>query len=94
MELALNEVKTQAKKLLKALKIDSNLKLSMEIPLKKVGLSLPAEIKLKHCLAIISQQLGFDNWHHAQDILSGTQDGLMDLLMSGSQIINKRKVCC
>ena len=73
MELALNEVKTQAKKLLKALKIDSNLKLSMEIPLKKVGLSLPAEIKLKHCLAIISQQLGFDNWHHAQDILSGSK---------------------
>ncbi|MEY8216468.1 MAG: hypothetical protein RPR97_18535 [Colwellia sp.] len=39
MEYALNEVKIQAKKLLKALKSDTNLVKVMQIPLKKVAVS-------------------------------------------------------
>ncbi|MCJ8319203.1 MAG: hypothetical protein MJK12_06195 [Colwellia sp.] len=74
MEFALNEVKTQAKKLLKAIRVDSELLPKMELALKKLGLSLLDEIKLKHCLTIVSQQLGFDNWHHARDVLSGSKN--------------------
>lgn len=73
MELALNEVKIQAKKLLKALKIDSDLQLAMQRPLNKLALTSLDELKLKHCLTIISQQLGFENWHHAQCVLSGSK---------------------
>lgn len=70
MELALNEVKTQAKKLLKAIKTNSDTE-HQRLILKKVHLSSPEELKLKHCLTIVAQQLGFDNWHHGQYILSG-----------------------
>ena len=73
MELALNEVKTQAKKLLKALRLDNDLLLTMKLSLKKLSLSTLDDLKLKHCLTIVSQQLGFDNWHHAQAILSGNE---------------------
>lgn len=71
MELALNEVKIQAKKLLKTLKIDSDLQSAMQRSLNKLALTSLDELKLKHCLTIVSQQLGFDNWHHAQCALSG-----------------------
>ncbi len=71
MELALNEVKTQAKKLLKALRLDSELLLTMKLSLKRLSLSSLDDLRLKHCLTIVSQQLGFDNWHHAQNTLSG-----------------------
>lgn len=81
MELALNEVKTQAKKLLKAIRMDSGLLLTVEPQVKKLALPLPAEIKLKHCLAIVSQQLGFDNWHHAQEVLSGSKKNIAALDM-------------
>jgi hypothetical protein len=72
MELALNEVKTQAKKLCKAIKSDPNTLVKLKRSLKRT-LVIPDEIKLKHCLLIISQQLGFKDWHHAQLILSGKQ---------------------
>jgi len=71
MELAVNEVKTQAKKLLKALRLDSELLLTMKLSLKKLSLSSLDDLRLKHCLTIVSQQLGFDNWHHAHHTLSG-----------------------
>ncbi|MBL4763900.1 MAG: hypothetical protein JKX67_01250 [Colwellia sp.] len=71
MELALNEVKIQAKKLLKVLKVESDLQRIMPRTLNKLALTSLAELKLKHCLTIVSQQLGFDNWHHAQCVLSG-----------------------
>jgi hypothetical protein len=74
MELALNEVKIQAKKLLKIIKVDNNLLSTIKVPLKKLGLSFSDEIQLKHSLTIVSQQLGFDNWHHAQDVLSGSKE--------------------
>lgn len=38
-------------------------------------------MKLKHCLTLISQQLGFDNWHHAQAVLSGDKTALETLGM-------------
>lgn len=81
MELALNEVKTQAKKLLKALKLDSELALTMQRSLKKLSLSSLDELRLKHCLTIVSQQLGFNNWHHARDILSGNEKTTYPLSM-------------
>lgn len=81
MELALNEVKTQAKILLKAVKIDSNLQQKLRLPLKRLSVSNLDDIKLKHCLAIVAQQLGFDNWHHAQDILSGSEKPIEQLNM-------------
>jgi len=81
MELALNEVKTQAKKLLKAIKSNSSLRPQMEQTLNKLGITLLDEIKLKHCLVIVAQQLGFDNWHHAQDILSGSKNNIEELSM-------------
>jgi len=73
MELALNEVKTQAKKLLKAIRLNSDLKLTLARPLKKLALTSLEELKLKHCLTLVAHQLGFDNWHHAQDVLSGSR---------------------
>ncbi|NQZ20901.1 MAG: hypothetical protein HRT53_02500 [Colwellia sp.] len=76
MEIALNEVKIQAKKLLKASRLDNDLLLTMELPLKRLGLSLDDEIKLKHCLTIVSQQLGFTDWHHALDVLSGSKKNI------------------
>lgn len=81
MELALNEVKTQAKKLLKAIKMDNSLLPTMKLPLKKLGLPISAEIQLKHCLTIIAHQLGFENWHHAHDVLCGSKKNVQALDM-------------
>jgi hypothetical protein len=53
----------------------------MKLPLKKLGIPVCTEIKLKHCLTIISHQLGFDNWHHAQAVLSGSDKNVQDLDM-------------
>ncbi|KGJ89702.1 hypothetical protein [Colwellia psychrerythraea] len=73
MDLAINEIKTQAKKLLKALRADINLMQMMRLPLKKVAVSSPSELKLKHCLGLVAIELGFKDWHEAQQILSGTK---------------------
>ena len=54
MEYALQEVKTQAKKLLKALKLDPSLVRAMQIPLKKIAVSSLEALKLKHCLSPVS----------------------------------------
>lgn len=53
----------------------------MKLPLKKLGLPIPTEIKLKHCFTIIAHQLGFENWHHAQDVLSGNKKSIQALNM-------------
>jgi hypothetical protein len=81
MELALNEVKIQAKKLLKAIKTDSNLLPTMKLPLKKLDVPISAEIKLKDCLNIIAHQLGFENWYQAQVVLSGSNKNVQGLDM-------------
>jgi len=74
MEFAINEVKTQAKKLLKALKADETLVKTMKVPFKKVALSSIDELKLKHCLSLVSIELGFVNWHEAHAVLSGSSE--------------------
>jgi len=74
MEFAINEVKTQAKKLLKALKADETLVKAMKVPFKKVALSSIDELKLKHCLSLVSIELGFVNWHEAHAVLSGSSE--------------------
>jgi|GEM_PF-4226683 len=71
MELALNEIKIQAKKLFKALKVDSALQNTLQPSLQKLALDNVEDLKLKHCLKLVAQQLGFVNWQEAQDILSG-----------------------
>ncbi len=81
MELALNEVKTQAKKLLKALRANNDLHDKVNISLQNMSLPTVDELQLKHCLTYVSQQLGFDNWHHAQGILSGDQNSNLTLNM-------------
>ncbi len=73
MKLAINEVKTQAKKLLKSLKTNPVTWQNMEPSLKRLSLPSKEELKLKHCLTLIAWQLGFDNWHHANTILSGQE---------------------
>jgi hypothetical protein len=73
MEIALKELKTQAKKLLKALKADNNLKQKFAANLKKLQLDNVSEVQLKHCQSLVSQNLGFANWQHAQLVLSGNE---------------------
>lgn len=74
MKLALNEAKTQAKILFKALKYNKTLFNSMRMPLTKVSVISLEQLKLKHCLTLIAHQLGFENWHQAQLVLSGNND--------------------
>lgn len=76
MEYALQEVKTQAKKLLKALKSEPSLVTAMQIPLKKINIASPELLKLKHCLVLVSMELGFKDWHEAQQLLSGSKPEL------------------
>lgn len=83
MKLAINEVKTQAKKLLKALHENEVLFQSMRLPLKRVAVSSLSQLKLKHCLSIVSHQLGFDSWQQAHEVLSGKQHSI-ELLNMGS----------
>lgn len=71
MEYALNEAKTQAKKMLKAIKGETILSIKTNKLLASIGVKSNQEIKLKHCQFLVSKQLGFDNWHHAQEMLSG-----------------------
>lgn len=81
MEYALQEVKTQAKKLLKAFKSDPSLVRAMQIPLKKIAVSSLEELKLKHCLSLVAIELGFRDWHEAQQLLSGSKPQLMTINM-------------
>ncbi|MDP5138292.1 hypothetical protein ORJ04_20295 [Rheinheimera baltica] len=74
MELALNEVKVQAKKLLKAIKRDPILQQHMAPQLKRLEIKDGDDLQLKHCLTMLSQQIGFASWHHAQKVLSGNED--------------------
>ena len=77
MEYALNEVKTQAKKLLKALKSEPTLFKSMQRPLKKMAISSLDELQLKHCLGLVAIELGFKDWHNAHQALSGAEQSLI-----------------
>ena len=71
MELALNEVKIQAKILLKTLTNDSAVFDSFQPILARAGVEHSADLKLKHCLSFISAQLGFRSWQQAIAVLTG-----------------------
>ena len=73
MELAIKEVKTQAKKLLKALRKNNSEILISQAKLKKLALTSAEQLQLKHCLTIVAIELGFENWHQLQKILSGSE---------------------
>lgn len=66
MELTSNELKTQAKILLKALKVNDFLATKMQKSLDKFAMRPLDYLQLKHCLTPVSHQLGFTNWYHAQ----------------------------
>ena len=71
MKRAINEVKIQAKKLFKSLKTTDTLQHKIPGYLKKLKVVSVEEIQLKHCLILVSQELGFINWHEAQEVLTG-----------------------
>lgn len=71
MELAINEIKTQAKKLNKAFKTGTQLEVAFAKQLSLLNVTDVGDVKLKHCLTLIAWQLGFSNWHFAQEVLSG-----------------------
>ena len=72
MNLAINELKIQAKKMLKAIKVGGSLIDKQQRQLKTFNLDFTQEIKLKHCHFIIATKYGFDSWQHAQQVLSGS----------------------
>lgn len=71
MNLAIDEIKIQAKKLLKAYKNNQPLTKRAQLFINKIPAELSEDLKLKHCLAYMAQQLGLEDWRHAQSILSG-----------------------
>lgn len=72
MELALNEIKIQAKKRLKLLKSDTDSFINEKI-LKQIGVIDQDDVQLKHALTIVSRQLGFSTWQQASSVLSGAR---------------------
>lgn len=65
------ELKIQAKKLLQALHVNNVLAATMKKSLEQFALRSVDDLQLKHSLTIVSQQLGFIHWHHANAVLSG-----------------------
>lgn len=78
MELALNEIKVQAKLLMKEINKGHELPSHLIKAMNKFNLPDRNDIKLKHCLTVISQRHGFKSWHHAYTILSGKVDTEID----------------
>lgn len=72
MELALNELKIQAKKRLKLLKSDTD-SFTHEKILKQIGVNHQNDVQLKHALTIVSRQLGFSTWQQTSSVLSGAR---------------------
>lgn len=73
MELAINEAKIQAKKLLKTLKSDIDAFKSYP-HLSKIGITHQDGLQLKHTLTLIAMKLGFRQWQEASAMLSGQLD--------------------
>jgi hypothetical protein len=73
MNLALNELKVQAKMMLKMVKSGNVLQAKLMRDLKVIKLDDPKEIKLKHCQFFIAKQYGFDDWQHIRQVFSGTK---------------------
>jgi hypothetical protein len=73
MNLALNELKIKSKILLKSIKNGVGLPVKMQQHLKMLKLESLQEVKLKHCHFLIAKQYSFDDWQHAQQVLSGNE---------------------
>ncbi|NQZ80010.1 MAG: hypothetical protein HRT52_03230 [Colwellia sp.] len=73
MNLAISELKIQAKIMLKAIKAGGSLLTKQQRQLRTLNLESTQEIKLKHCHFLIAKKYGFDSWQHAQQILSGDE---------------------
>lgn len=73
MELAINEAKIQAKKLLKMLKSDEDA-FNSHPQLAKMGITRQDDLQLKHTLTLIAMKLGFRQWQEASAMLSGQLD--------------------
>lgn len=71
MERALNELKTQAKKLLKSCKQHDSEALARIDKWHKYLQVVESDLKLKHCQLLLAKELGFSDWQHIQKILSG-----------------------
>jgi len=72
MDRALNEVKNQAKILLKLCKKDHTKALARMAKWHKKIQVTEAGLKLKHCQFVLARELGFIDWQHLQKVLSGT----------------------
>lgn len=73
MELANNEIKLQAKKLLKRIKSGETLTTTLTKQLSNLPIEL-ADIQLKHCLTLVARRLGFFHWHEAQQFFTGASN--------------------
>lgn len=73
MELAIKEVKIQAKKLNKQLKSGDQVSKNVVLKMKRLHINT-TEIKLKDCLNVVSIQLGFQHWRQAHQFFSGSAD--------------------
>ncbi len=73
MNLAIKELKIQAKKLLKIIKAGDEIPTKMKRQLKALNLESIQEIKLKHCHFLVAKKYSFDNWQQAQQVLSGSE---------------------
>jgi len=75
MNLAIKELKIQAKKLLKIIKTGEKITTKMQQQLKALNLESIQEIKLKHCQFLVAKKYTFDSWQHALQVLSGNEIG-------------------
>lgn len=97
MNKALNELKIQAKILLKSARnnqpsaIQKLLKYSGNKPRSNaLDLAYSDLAKLKHCQHVVAREVGFENWQHANSILSAS-DSLLNCFTSESETINMGK---
>jgi hypothetical protein len=73
MNLAIKELKIQAKRLLKSIKAGDEVSTKIQRHLKILNIESIGEIKLKHCHFFIAKKFNFDSWQQAQQVLSGNE---------------------
>jgi hypothetical protein len=73
MNLAIKELKIQAKRLLKSIKAGDDVPAKIQRHLKTLNVENIQEVKLKHCHFFIAKKFNFDSWQHAQQVLSGSE---------------------
>ena len=66
---AVQELRTRAELLHHLVKINDEQ--ALRRIRKSAGILNPAEIRRRHCLAVLAVELGFANWLHAKSVLSG-----------------------